>query len=177
MSSFRDRVVPDSLAGGGHPDADEDFELIVRGRSFRRSPLSAEIEPTLSPQPAPAAHFLALAPGTSPEPDESPFASEMSAQDPEPAGLELQPMLSGMTGDSSAPMADNKPQHTPAYTPLSTVPAADVGWSNSSPAQRSVAADPAGLVSTQREPSVPSVLGKRDWHAAIRQRLKMRVRC
>ena len=173
LSSFRDDVKADTMASGGHIDADEGSELVVRGRSFPRSPPSAEIEPAVSPWPAPAVHYQDPEAGSASEPPQSPFAVLMSAQDPEPAGLELQPMLSGMAGDSSALTAGSEPRHTPL--PLSTASATDAHWSNSPAALRSGSVDPAGPIAAKRGPSAQSVPFKRNWHAAIRQRLKLRV--
>ena len=173
MSSSRDGVTPENLASGGPSVADEGIQLLVRGRSFFRSPPSAEIEPAGSSAPAPAVPNWDAGLYSVAEPQGSPFANEMSAQEPEPAGLELQPMLSGTAADSSAPVAGSEPQPSPL--PLSTASAA-VGWSSgpAAPPLRSVG--PAGPAGAKQAPSAQAAPAKRDWHAAIRQRLKLRVR-
>ena len=94
---------------------------------------------------------------------QSPFAEERSIPEAFAAGLELQPMLLGKAGDSSAVDAE-----------ATAAPVLEQPQRPAAP--RTDAAEPLGLMAARRPTPMPAVPGKRTWHAAIRQRLKLRVR-
>ncbi len=171
MSSSRGSLTPPSLPAGRLADNDDGTELVVRGRSFPRSPPPAEIEPAESSAPAVAQ----LQPVTDSAADvqDSPFAVELPAQEAAAASLELQPMLSGTAGDSSA-MMDADAAALPG--PPAWQPPAHVIQLERRAEPPGYAAERGGVVADQRPSSVQAGSGKRDWHAAIRQRLKLRVR-
>ncbi len=172
MSSSRGSLSPPSLSTGRNSNDDDGTELVVRGRSFPRSPPPAEIEPA---EPSAAASAQQLQPGMDGTADvqDSPFAGEPAAQEAEAAGLELQPMLSGTAGDSSAVTDADAAAHP---VPRAWQPPADVGQSKGPAEPPGDAAQRVGVVADQRPSSMQGGPGKRDWHAAIRQRLKLRVR-
>ena len=172
MSSSRGNSTPPSLPTGRLSNDDDGTELIVRGRSFPRSPPPAEIEPAESSAPAPA-QSLQPEMGSVSDLQQSPLPDEVSVGEAEAAGLELQPMLLGTGGDSSA--VTDADAAAPAAQPASQPPADVV--QPKAPAQQAGDAARLDRVQTDQRPSsLQAGSGKRDWHAAIRQRLKLRVR-
>ena len=173
MSSSRGSLTPPSLPAGRLSHDDDGTELVVRGRSFLRSPPPAEIEPAESSAPAPAQQLQPKMDRAA-DMQGSPFAVELPAQEAEAAGLELQPMLLGTAGDSSAVIDADTDAHP---VPLAWQPPADGSQSKGlAEPPRDAAADRSGVVAAQRASSSLAGPVKHDWHAAIRQRLKLRVR-
>ena len=144
----------------------------MRGRSFPRSPPPAEIQPA---EPSASAPVEYPRPGVGGAADlhQSPSAEELSAHEAEAAGLELQPMLPGTAGDSSA--VTNIDATAPLVQPAQQPPAYEVRSLGSAQPSRD-AAEPGRRKTDKRTSSVQAGPGKRDWHAVIRQRLKLRVR-
>lgn len=173
MSSFRNSLTPPNLPVGGVSASDDGSELVVRGRSFPRSPPPGEIQPAVSPAPAPAADCPQHQMESTTELATSPFTGETSVPEAFAAGLELQPMLSGTAGDSSAAYGADavEPSRVPEI-----VAAPALGKPQGGEALQAAAATRVSLMAARRGSPAPAAPGKRNWHAAIRQRLKLRVR-